>query len=385
MNGQTLARELAPQVANPRTTAQMQQRVKLSNLVAFYKANKVWMRNAFEDKAQRESDYNAFVASNIGNTLVALSKSEVASGAAVAGPYQVTRGSILSIEHTLQGTTIKTNLNLGNYQITAASTIGELSVAILNNNLTLSEGMQLSLIVNIQQAGQASQQPYLVVRVYEFLLNRSSSEPLTNYFPESVTTVAAGTGNYALALNTTTYSEGGATFILSHSVGGVTRVSSQRLQLFGSQSVYNAHTTAAAMAAAIESYGVGADVFLDTNNANALLDVLGTMTLLSVQIGQNTYMAGDEIDEIPANEVLRFQMSQPIPEGATIDASLDLVDGAGVQSFASVTGSGNEVLAENTSSTYNHNDGNPVIFSITINGETFTLQCPFGDGQHLGD
>lgn len=385
MNGQTLARELAPQVANPRTTAQMRQRVKLSNLVAFYKANKVWMRNAFEDKAQRESDYNAFVAANIGNTLVALTKSEVASGAAVAAPYQVTRGSILSIEHTLQGSTIKTNLNLGNFQIAAGTTIGQLSTAILNNNLTLSEGMQLSLIVNVQQSGNASQQPYIVVRVYEFLLSRTSTEPLTNYFPESVTSVAAGTNNYALALNTTTYAEGGATFILSHSVGGVTRVSSQRLQLFGSQTVYNAHTTAAAMQAAIDSYGVGGDVFLDSNNANALLDVLNTMTILSVKIGNNTYMAGDTIPGIDQGDELTFNMSQQIPAGAEVSAIMDIQGGAGEVGLDHTTAQGNKVTAQNTTSSYDSNDGNPVVFMVTINGETYSLNCPMGSGQHLGD
>lgn len=385
MNGQTLARELAPQVANPRTTSQMRQRVKLSNLVAFYKANKNWMRNAFEDKAQRESDYNAFVAANIGNTLVALTKSEVASGAAVAAPYQITRGSILSIEHTLQGSTIKTNLNLGNFQIASGTTIGQLSTAILNNNLTLSEGMQLSLVVNVQQSGNASQQPYIVVRVYEFLLNRTSTEPLTNYFPDSVTTIAAGANNYSLALNTISYSEGGATFILSHSVGGVTRVSSQRLQLFGSKSVYNAHTTAAAMEAAIDSYGVGADVFLDTNNANALLDVLGTMTILSVTIGNSTYTAGDQIDTIGDGDTLEFNMSQPIPEGAIVSAKMDISGGAGEIALEDVGARDNKVIGENNGSAYDYNDGSSVIFSVTINGETFTLQCPFGNGQHLGD
>lgn len=385
MNGQTLARELAPQVSNPRTTAQMRQRVKLSNLVAFYKANKVWMRNAFEDKAQRESDYNAFVAANIGNTLVALTKSEVASGAAIAAPYQITRGSILSIEHTLQGSTIKTNLNLGNFQIAAGTTIGALSTAILNNNLTLSEGMQLSLIVNVQQSGNASQQPYIVVRVYEFLLNRSSTEPLTNYFPNSVTTVAAGTGNYALALNTDTYSEGGATFILSHSVGGVTRVSSQRLQLFGSKSVYNAHTTAAAMQAAIDSYGVGGDVFLDTNNANALIDVLGTMTILSVQVNNTTYMAGDTIPGIDDGDEIIFNLSQPVPTDAVVSAKFDLSGGAGEVSLTEVAAAGNQVTAELHGSDYDSNDGNPVIFSVTINGETYTLTCQMGSSQHLGD
>lgn len=385
MNGQTLARELAPQVANPRTTAQMRQRVKLSNLVAFYKANKVWMRNAFEDKAQRESDYNAFVAANIGNTLVALTKSEVASGAAVAAPYQITRGSILSIEHTLQGSTIKTNLNLGNFQIAAGTTIGQLSTAILNNNLTLSEGMQLSLIVNVQQSGNASQQPYIVVRVYEFLLSRTSTEPLTNYFPESVTTIAAGTNNYALALNTTTYAEGGATFILSHSVGGVTRVSSQRLQLFGSQSVYNAHTTAAAMQAAIDSYGVGADVFLDTNNANALLDVLGTMTILSVKVGNETFTAGDDFDaDLPEDIPVTLTMSQPVPAGATIEAYISgSAGGRMVLGGASATGS--QITGDTTIEDDDPEFSNFVLVTCIINGEEFTIRFAYNNGQHLGD
>lgn len=385
MNGQTLARELAPQVANPRTTAQMRQRVKLSNLVAFYKANKGWMRNAFEDKAQRESDYNAFVAANIGNTLVALTKSEVASGAAVAAPYQITRGSILSIEHTLQGSTIKTNLNLGNFQIATGTTIGQISTAILNNNLTLSEGMQLSLIVNVQQSGNASQQPYIVVRVYEFLLNRTSTEPLTNYFPDSVTSVAAGTNNYALALSTTSYSEGGATFILSHSVGGVTRVSSQRLQLFGSQSVYNAHTTAAAMQAAIDSYGVGGDVFLDTNNANALLDVLGTMTILSVKYKNRVYTAGDEWDkDIEEDQDIDVTMSQPIPTGATLAVKIK-TDDSGYWYLSSPTASGNVINGSTLIYEDEPTTKSFIQFEVTINGETFTIRFPYNDGQHLGD
>lgn len=385
MNGQTLARELAPQVSNPRTTAQMQQRVKLSNLVAFYKANKNWMRNAFEDKAQRESDYNAFVAANIGNTLVALTRSEVASGAAVAAPYQVTRGSILSIEHTLQGSTIKTNLNLGNFQIAAGTTIGQLSTAILNNNLTLSEGMQLSLIVNVQQSGNASQQPYIVVRVYEFLLNRTSTEPLTNYFPDSVTTIAAGTNNYALALSTSTYAEGGATFILSHSVGGVTRVSSQRLQLFGSQSVYNTHTTAAAMQTAIDSYGVGGDVFLDTNNANALLDVLGTMTILSVKYKGSTFTAGDDWDEVLEEDgQFEITMSQPIPDGATLAVQIT-TDDTGYWYLGSLAASGNKITGDVVPSADEPTEKSFIQVAATINGETFTIRFPYKDGQHLGD
>ena len=50
--GRTLQRELAPEVKNPKTPAQMGQRVKWANLVAFYRANAGWMPKAFENKRQ---------------------------------------------------------------------------------------------------------------------------------------------------------------------------------------------------------------------------------------------------------------------------------------------------------------------------------------------
>lgn len=385
LNGQTLARELAPSISNPRTTSQMTQRVRLANLVAFYKANKSWMKHSFEDKSERSSDYNAFVSANIGTNLVALTKSEAAGGAAVVGPYQITRGSLLSIEHTLSGSTIKTNINLGNYQITATTTIGALSAAILANNLTLSEGMQLSLIVNTQQAGNASQQPYIVCRAYELILYTSSTSLLTDFFPESVTSVAAGTNNYALGLNTTTYAEGGAAFILSQTAGGVTRVSSQRIQMFGSQSVYNAHISASALAAAIASYGESTDVFLDTANANALVNVLATQTILSVTYDGQTYVAGDEFDGVlEADTQWSFQMSQPIPEGATLSATATS-NGLGDLEMMGPTANGSVVSGVSDGDTDLTTNGQPVEFNLFINGEKFTIKLVYNNGQHLGD
>ncbi len=54
--GRTLQRELAPEVKNPKTPAQMGQRVKWANLVAFYRANASWMPKAFENKKATQSD-----------------------------------------------------------------------------------------------------------------------------------------------------------------------------------------------------------------------------------------------------------------------------------------------------------------------------------------
>lgn len=65
LKGVQIARELAAKVDNPRTPKQMNQRVKLANVVAFYRANRPWMeRLAFETKKQNWSTYNAFVSAN---------------------------------------------------------------------------------------------------------------------------------------------------------------------------------------------------------------------------------------------------------------------------------------------------------------------------------
>ena len=73
--GRNISREVAAQVSNPQTQAQMVQRVRLANLVNFYKANKEWMlKYAFEKLVGLQSVYNAFVSLNLRPTAVPLTK-----------------------------------------------------------------------------------------------------------------------------------------------------------------------------------------------------------------------------------------------------------------------------------------------------------------------
>lgn len=264
--GQTLARELAPSVSNPRTDAQMEQRVKLANVVGVYRANRNWMAGAFEDKKQNESDYNAFVRANLANSLVATSKAQAAAGAAVVAPYKVSSGSLPVVEHVVDGTEIQTNLYVGELTINQATSVAELSQALINNNNGIREGMQLSLIVNIQQQAQETGIPYIVVRAYEMIISLSDSRLLAEFFP-SVVLVATSSESPALALGISLLGAGAACFILSETLGGKTRVSTQSLVAFGSNQSYAAYTSQEAWAEAIRSYGVNTTVFLDSNSA----------------------------------------------------------------------------------------------------------------------
>ena len=395
-NGQTLIRELAAKISNPRTASQMTQRVKLSNCVAVYRANKFWMKYAFEDKKPKESDYNAFIGENISSNVVALTKSEVNAGAAVAAPYTVTRGSLGSIEQTLDGTLLLTNLYLLNGLNLSTTTVGEFSRQLIAANNGIVEGMQLSFIANIQQRNNLTGVPYLVVRAYEVILDTSNTRQLTEYFPTGLLYAdQAQAEQWCVAADLENLGQGAFAFILSHTVGGVTRVSTQSLQIVGN-TVYTQHTNSAAWQAATESYGESSETFLDSKNANTAANVAGTTSLLEVTIAGRRIYPGIEFPyDIETGQEVRLVFSQPIT-----------VRSGDEQSFVNIGPDNNEsqlstmsvtpaagtpatvMTAILTGSNITRPEGGlrPVHLAILATGYSGNIDFSLvGDGQHLGD
>lgn len=319
-NGETIARELAAQVSNPRTPSQMEQRIKLSNLVAVYRANSSWMRGAFEGKKARESDYNAFVSANVDSNAVALSKSDVANGAAVVGPYKITSGSLPVIETVLNGVDLVTNINLGTLVIGSDTTVGALSTAIINSNNGIVAGMQLSVVINLQLAAAGSGVPYITTRAYEMILAPEDTTLVTDVVPDGILE-SVGTTSRVLGLLTSSLGDGAAAFILSHTTGGNTRVSTQSLVFFGSNAVYRGYTSETQRNAAIASYGEGADTFLSSNSANGASSVVATLALLGVAIDANEYVANGQLETVLAPEQqVTFMFNRSLPSAPVVSA-----------------------------------------------------------------
>ena len=66
VKGQQVERKYQPMVANPKTFAQMRQRAIFASAVKFFKhSQQNLFKFAFEDKTQKESDYNAFMRHNV--------------------------------------------------------------------------------------------------------------------------------------------------------------------------------------------------------------------------------------------------------------------------------------------------------------------------------
>ena len=322
LKGQTLARELAPAVSNPRTPAQMDNRVRLQNVVSVYRANRAWMAGAFENKKERESDYNAFVSANLSTSQVAFTKAQAAAGAAVAAPYQISSGSLGSIEQQVTDSVLETNLYLGNMDITPATTVGEFAAALIANNNNIVQGMQLSLILNIQQVNQVTGIPYIITRAYEVILNPSSTELLSAYMPGSILSAGASADS-PLTADLSDQGSGAASFILSHTVSATTRVSEQSMVQYGDTGIYSQYTSPAAIAAAVASYGENQINFLDSNSAGEQNEVPIANGIAYMQYNYARYAEGSYLGtEIARNLYMAFNMLLPLDTDTLTNASV---------------------------------------------------------------
>lgn len=374
-NGETIARELAPQVSNPRTPAQMVQRIRLSNLVAVYRANSSWMRGAFEDKSARESDYNAFVSANIENNQVALAKSDVASGAAVVGPYKITSGSMPVIETTLNGTNLTTNLFVGALTIGQNTTIGEVSQALIENNGGLIAGMQLSLVINLQLAAAGSGVPYITTRAYEMIINPDNGELVTEVIPDGIL-ISSGTTNKVLCLDTANLGDGAAAFILSYTTGGNTRVSTQSLVFFGSNATYRAYTSPTALNAAIASYGEGIDTFLSSNTASGANSVQTTLALLGLDVDGHEVVSGGQLARsLAVGSEVKFLFNRTLPEAAIVSAYYRIGNNASKYNLTEVSVEpGNRSISGLVGATQLPGASQSITFVAVIDGDEYPIQ-----------
>lgn len=349
LNGQQIARSKPASVANPRTTAQMTQRIKLANVVNFYRANRSWMPRAFEHKERIESDYNAFVRANLSASRVALTKEQAAAGAAVVYPYQVAQGSLPPYSMERRDQLIVSDLYLGNdFTFSANTTIGEFSAAVVANNNSDQAGDQFSIIQVIQYTNPVSGIPYLSVRSFEVILDPDDTQLLNKWLPVSIMRNEGG----SLAIVTSGFS-GGIAFIQSRTVGAQTYVSSAALVVTSTE-LYAPYTSQAAITAAINSYGRSTEVFLDAASAGTENQSAVAPQFNSIGFGGQTYAAGSYIANAPSTGSLTATFSA-LPSELTL-ASVTLYDRSdnviGTASGTATSTSGTSVTLPYTAGTY---------------------------------
>lgn len=290
--GQTRQRELAAEVRNPRTQSQMAQRVKWANLVNFYRANKSWMKFAYETKQTNQSDYNKFMSLNVANSRIYLPKSIASQGGCVVDAYVMTQGSLASIEILPAQNNWQTNVYTpGLLQGVTTYTIGEVSRAILGANPAIHEGDQLSFIRFTQQTNSVTGVPYVVVRKYEVIINSNDLRLFFDFMPDGIVDFGGAVGSEAMVIKNTG-NAGGFLMCLSRTVGGKTFVSTQSIIVANNSALIEAYSSDAALQAAIDSYGESEEPFLTSTTANMDTQAAVGASIVSVNVGGNIGVPG---------------------------------------------------------------------------------------------
>lgn len=202
------------------------------NIVSWANAVNIWQafegndRPSFENRRPRVSDFNEFIAASR-RVPVYLTRSESQQGGAVVAPYQVTRGSLPSIDNSAAGTggEIGTDISLGNLTIGVSTTLGQFSRAIIDNNEGWANNDALILFVLRQSTNSVTGVPYVTVDEYKVTLDVNENETLLSEFDPNGEAFAKLADSDKLGMSQTV--NGGAVYIHSRLTSEGTQVSTQ--------------------------------------------------------------------------------------------------------------------------------------------------------------
>ena len=264
--GQQIIRGVTISSKNPRTEAQMLQRMKWPNVLAVYRALQPYMKDCFETKTGGQTDYNRFASINLHSTPVYLEKSSARMGAAIVAPYTISQGSLPSIQ--VSGATPTTDIALGTLSIDDATTVSEFAQAVVENNYDYSYGDQISFFRLVQEEDSQDGHPYINVSATRVNLDPTDTTTLRNVAPASgFSTVGSTLGADA------SLTGAGIAWVHSRTVNGKTHVSSQRLVV--ENDLLEEYSTTQMLSAATKSYGGSTEVFIrpdGTSSGGASVD-----------------------------------------------------------------------------------------------------------------
>lgn len=366
--GQTRARRLAESVTNPRTEAQMNQRVKWANLVNLYRVNSNWMKYAYETKKTTQSEYNKWMSLNVTNSRIYLTKQLAAAGACVVDAYTITQGSLPSIENTpLGNNTYRSNIFTGEIDDLANVTVAMLSAQILASNPGIREGDQISLIRMSQQTNADTGVPYVIVRKYEMVVSISNNSLVYDYLPQDIMDIQATDNIFALSLNLGSR-VGGFAWILSRTVAGKTYVSTQTIVPVNNGALISLYSSDAAYRAAIESYGTTEDAFLSSATANTSSAAVIPPAIVRMEFNGTSFTVGSRVEglEIVEDDSVSVIFNQPI-RAAEGDIILNTNKGIIRASISTVTGATVDGTVVNLPTAYT----DVVVYDITVDDTSF--------------
>ena len=324
--GQTIVREKPAVVSNPRTNSQMNQRIKMANVVGLYKPNRAWMEKwAFPNRPQKWSNYNAYMSENLAKSVISLTKVECELGAAVLEPLTFTKGTLPIIPCTFNRINGWITDIMLHEVFDPTWTVAEFTTNLLDSSRGWQEGDQLSIILMQQYMRTVAYtpnissgapvpiiKPVVETKAYEVTLDSTNTTDHMEDFgfdevfsAERALIIAPN----ALCLDTDAVVHG-ILFVHSRKSEGGISVSTQAL-IIDDFTIFNQYASVEQRRQARASYNATPDAFL-VPAAPQGGDVEVTQGINNV----NGFVAGSTFDVsgFGDNDALTIQMNMPFTE-----------------------------------------------------------------------
>ena len=245
--GQILAK--APRKASQprRSEKQANTRFQMSNLLANYRLYSGKLAEAFENKGAGLSDANMYVSVNWGYQPVYMTRQMRLQGCCVLADNMFSTGSLDPIGYALNDDgKLVSDLDLG-FEISASTTVAQLSAALMQRSEGWEEGDQLTCFIGTQYLGSDGL-PRATMKAHRVVISLEDSSTLWDVVNADGFSTVGGCLASGVVLENM-----GCAWVHSRDQNNTTKVSTQRLVVVSD--VIAQYQTYAAMKAAADSYG----------------------------------------------------------------------------------------------------------------------------------
>lgn len=252
IGGETISSQKRGKSSTKPSYAQASNIVSWANAVNFWQAFNGNDRPSYEGRRPRVSDFNEFIAASR-RTPVYLTRSQAQQGGCVVAPYNVTRGSLASIEVVTSGENgeVGTDISLGNLTVSESTTIKQISDAIINNNEGWVNGDAIVCFVARQSTNTVTGVPYTIIDEFKLTLDQTDNETLVSEFDPNLEVFTTMSGSDKLGMSQAV--NGGVVYIHTRLTTEGTKVSTQTFVV--NNTLLVSFTTDTARNSAIASYG----------------------------------------------------------------------------------------------------------------------------------
>ena len=148
VNGVTFGRSKPAKMGNPKTEAQMKQRIKMNNILNTYKYIKGYLQQNFEGIIGNKNASSFFRSYNLMKTPVWLTKSQKESYKFILAPYVVAQGRINTLGYEFRNGVFVSDINVGDLEINDETEERVLSSVVCANNegWTNNDSLQVILL-----------------------------------------------------------------------------------------------------------------------------------------------------------------------------------------------------------------------------------------------